>query len=214
MATDAASAETSATEALQEKLVAEGDQLKAGDFAGLMALAEEAAAGQVPTGPNAVSEPKDLELRTRLEEVMEARGKGVMTQELKNATTILGRLMQDMSNTKLHEMRRDVLLRTVGEDLLFVFESAGFREGQRKEGGASFLWHGSDTPLLLRVAVHEVQRASDSCLDADAVSFADVSDMVQSGRTLPGIQDVDDAVREALPPKDSDMSLPKKPWEK
>ncbi|CAE8631424.1 unnamed protein product [Polarella glacialis] len=199
---------------LEEKLVAEGDQLKAGDFAGLMALAEEAAAGQVPTGPNAVSEPKDLELRTRLEEVMEARGKGVMTQELKNATTILGRLMQDMSNTKLHEMRRDVLLRTVGEDLLFVFESAGFREGQRKEGGASFLWHGSDTPLLLRVAVHEVQRASDSCLDADAVSFADVSDMVQSGRTLPGIQDVDDAVREALPPKDSDMSLPKKPWEK
>ncbi|CAE8727758.1 unnamed protein product, partial [Polarella glacialis] len=140
---------------LEEKLVAEGDQLKAGDFAGLMALAEEAAAGQVPTGPNAVSEPKDLELRTRLEEVMEARGKGVMTQELKNATTILGRLMQDMSNTKLHEMRRDVLLRTVGEDLLFVFESAGFREGQRKEGGASFVWHGSDTPLLLRVAVHE-----------------------------------------------------------
>merc|ERR1712217_625356 len=112
-------------------------------------------------------------------------------------------------------MRLDVLQRICGEELLFSFSAAGFEAREAVEGGAaaSLVWRVGAKEELAK-AVYEVQRAADLCIDPASVSFAQVSDMVQNGRTLPGIEDVNDKVVEPKAAKASDRDRPKKPWEK
>lgn len=45
-----------------------------------------------------------------------------------NAAKILRRLSEDVLNAKLHAMRTEVLLRTVGPELFFAFHEAGFKD--------------------------------------------------------------------------------------
>mmetsp|Transcript_63304 Transcript_63304/g.182054 ORF Transcript_63304/g.182054 Transcript_63304/m.182054 type:complete len:228 (-) Transcript_63304:94-777(-) len=173
--------------------------------------------------------PEDLKLRELLQVFTEAREAEAARKDLVNAGKILRRLSEDTSNTKLHVMRRDVLVRMVGEPLLFAFEAAGFVS--QDVGGAetptdeaspdapaavpAFRWSNTEeSASALARALHEVQRAGDLLLDPDTVSFAQVSELVQQNRTLPGIEDVNDAVPTPLPPKDSSMDRPRKPWEK
>eukprot|EP00933_Yihiella_yeosuensis_P018430 TRINITY_DN15127_c0_g2_i3.p1 TRINITY_DN15127_c0_g2~~TRINITY_DN15127_c0_g2_i3.p1 ORF type:complete len:245 (+),score=78.53 TRINITY_DN15127_c0_g2_i3:54-737(+) len=169
------------------------------------------------TPPKEAERPKeDLELRKSLEDLTEARGKDRIKGELENLLKIMRRLAQDVLNPKLHEMRRDVLERIAGEHLFFVFEAAAFEERPAKEtSAAAFVWKsGPDATERLKTTIHEVQRAADLCLDPDTVTFAQVSELVQENRTLPGIQDVNDKVESPVAPKDSAMTRPKKPWEK
>jgi len=80
---------------------------------------------------------------------------------------------------------------------------------------AAFVWSGDEAAaLVLPVAFHEVQRAADLCIDPATVSFAQVSELVRQNRSLPGIEEINDGVAEPVPPKDSSMERPKKPWEK
>eukprot|EP00931_Biecheleriopsis_adriatica_P069553 TRINITY_DN43385_c0_g1_i1.p1 TRINITY_DN43385_c0_g1~~TRINITY_DN43385_c0_g1_i1.p1 ORF type:complete len:212 (-),score=72.08 TRINITY_DN43385_c0_g1_i1:5-598(-) len=171
------------------------------------------AAGSKELEKDAEAPPEDLELRKQLEELSKQRGQAA-GQELGNAAKILSRLAQDSGNAKLHEMRRDVLERTVGEGLFFAFEAAGFTEKQGASGAQVFGWRGLEAAEQLKVVVHEVQRAADQLLDPDTVTFAQVSELVQNGRTLPGIKDVNDKVDKPVPPKASELTRPKKPWEK
>lgn len=184
-------------------------------FAKLSKLIEDASAEPKPV----VKE--DLEFRAKLEQFTESRGRDVARAALTNATKIMQRLSQDVLNKKLHEMRRDVLERVVGQALFFAFEAAGFDERTEQEGSAAaFVWpskqmqSGNEAVEQLKTALYEVQRAADLCLDPDQVSFAEVSELVQHGRTLPGIQQIDDKVSVPIAPKDSEVSRPRKPWEK
>jgi len=170
--------------------------------------------------------PEDLELRGRLEAFTKEKGVSSAMNPLSSTAKILRRLQEEPANTKLHSMRRDVIERAIGEELLFSFEAAGFTEQERVapaaetgEPGAvsmSLVWRATEPEALerLRVVVYEVQRAADLCLDPDTVSFAQVSELVQAGRTLPGIEDVDDTVPQPRPPKSGESERPKKPWEK
>lgn len=158
---------------------------------------------------------EDLEVRHKLDSFRAERRKETARQELGNAVKILQRLRQDHSNIKLHEMRRDVLEQLVGKDLLFAFYAAGFEERSAEDPStAAFVWQpGQASEAALDTTFQEAQRAADLCLDPNAVSFAEVSELVQQCRTLPGIEDVDDAVRSPVPPKESSLSRPKKPWQ-
>eukprot|EP00930_Biecheleria_cincta_P031599 TRINITY_DN21936_c0_g1_i1.p1 TRINITY_DN21936_c0_g1~~TRINITY_DN21936_c0_g1_i1.p1 ORF type:complete len:214 (+),score=53.55 TRINITY_DN21936_c0_g1_i1:29-643(+) len=179
------------------------------------ALLSHAAAAAAASATAGEGGEEEKELRKKLEAYTEARGKEVARRELGNALKILGRLEQDPGNSKLHEMRKDVLERTVGEGLYVAFEAAGFEQRPASEtSDAVFTWRGGDAADHLKTTVFELQRASDMCLDPDTVSFIQVSEIVQSGRQLPGIQEVDDKVREPLTAKESALPRPKKPWER
>ncbi|CAK0800444.1 unnamed protein product, partial [Prorocentrum cordatum] len=182
----------------------EGSEMKVApgdiDEAGLAALAAAAAQqDQLPLAPReekaAEPVPEDLDLRKRLEDVSQAMGKDAARGLLGNAVKVLQRLAKDQANPKLHEMRKEVLERIVGESLFFVFEAAGFEERPAGDGGApaAFVWRGGEEAAsAVRVALAESQRAADLCLDPDAVTFTQVSELVGAGRALPGIEDVDD----------------------
>mmetsp|Transcript_10260 Transcript_10260/g.20602 ORF Transcript_10260/g.20602 Transcript_10260/m.20602 type:complete len:200 (+) Transcript_10260:1-600(+) len=196
-------------EAAAALFAAAGDVMREGEGE------ESEAAGQQPAEKEE-KKPEDLELRRLLAEFTEKRGRDTAKGELNNAAKILTRLNEDSSNTKLHEMRRDLLERIVGEELFFAFEAAGFAERPAQDSAPSiFAWSGDEAAHQVLPAVSsEVQRAADLCLDPDSVSFAQVSELVRQNRTLPGIEDVNDTVATPVPPKDSSMDRPKKPWEK
>mmetsp|Transcript_61311 Transcript_61311/g.145989 ORF Transcript_61311/g.145989 Transcript_61311/m.145989 type:complete len:207 (+) Transcript_61311:81-701(+) len=180
----------------------------AGEDAGSSSTAPVATATEVKPSP-----PENLDLREKLKSYTEVVGQDAARGALNNALKVLQRLQQDPTNTKMHEMRRDVLVRLVGEELLFAFVAAAFKDDARPE---VFAWQaGSEDAIMqLNSAVHEVQRAADLCLDPETVSFAEVSKLVQEGRTLPGIQEVNDSVFDPKPAKASSLDRPKKPWEK
>lgn len=167
-------------------------------------------------GPREEKPPEDLELRRRLADLSEALGRETARRSLDNASKILGRLKEEPGNAKLHEMRRDILERAVGEELFFAFEAAGFAERPVQAGAAAaFVWSGDEAAArVLPAAFREVQRAADLCIDPATVSFAQVSELVQQNRTLPGIEEINDAVAEPVPPKESTLERPKKPWER
>ncbi|CAJ1420943.1 unnamed protein product [Effrenium voratum] len=102
---------------------------------------------------------EDLELRASLAKLSEGPPEG-LRQELANAAKILRRLSEDVSNVKLHAMRRDVLERTVGEGLFFTFEAAGFKE-RVSDNGPVLQWQGPDHVKALKEVLAEVQRAAD-----------------------------------------------------
>mmetsp|Transcript_17727 Transcript_17727/g.26775 ORF Transcript_17727/g.26775 Transcript_17727/m.26775 type:complete len:196 (+) Transcript_17727:121-708(+) len=185
------------------------------ETATLEALASAAAEVNRPTGDEEEEEkkeptppPEDLELRKKLQDFIESHEKASARQELTNCGKILQKLIQDFWNEKLHEMRCDILERMVGKDLFFVFDAANFEETQIP----SMRWRGEMEPL--KSTFHEVQRAADSLLDPDSVSFAQVTELVKQNRILPGIEDVDDKVEKPVAPKESSLERPKKPWEK
>lgn len=153
--------------------------------------------------------PEDLELRAVLDPLREKLGRDVARGRFGNAVKILSRLRDALDNVKLHEMRQDVLVRAVGEELFCVFEAAGF---QRRE--AVLAWQGQDFEEKLKSTIHEAQRSADLCLDPDTVTFAQVSELIQAGRTLPGIAEINDKVETNQAPKPSDLARPKKPWER
>lgn len=159
--------------------------------------------------------PEDLALREKLVAFTEAQGKSTARAGYNNVLKILRRLQQDPKNAKLHEMRQDVLERALGKDLFFALEAAGFsaREAQAATA-AAFAWQPEGGEGSLASTLHEVQRAADLCLDPDNVSFAEVSEMVAQGRTLPGIADINDKVEEPLQPTSSKIERPRKPWER
>ena len=134
-------------------------------------------------------------------------------QELTNAAKILRKLSEDTSNIKLYSMRRDVLERAVGVGLFFVFEAAGFEE-RASETGAVLQWRGPEAKECLVDSLQQVQKAADLALDPEALTFQQVSEMVSQNRSLPGILEVDDKVTKPLEPKESQITRPKKPWEK
>mmetsp|Transcript_56837 Transcript_56837/g.144079 ORF Transcript_56837/g.144079 Transcript_56837/m.144079 type:complete len:209 (-) Transcript_56837:41-667(-) len=158
--------------------------------------------------------PEDLELRARLEAFSKEKGLETARRDLRNAAKVLRRLFQEPGNKKLHEMRRDVLDRMVGEHLFFAFVAAGFEEGA--VGKTQVLsWRGEEAAgEALRIALHEVQRAGDFAVDLDTLSFAQVAELVQQYPTLPGTEDVNDKVAEPVPAKESTIERPRKPWEK
>lgn len=178
-------------------------------------VAEEPEASAA-SGAEASVPAENLELRSKLETFSEERGRTGARQELGNCVKVLGRLKQEPKNAKLHSMRRDVLEKIVGEPLFCVFFAAGFEDqgevlswrGQREDASSEEAFQ------LLQAAFAEAQRACDLCLDPDSVTFAQVSELVQEGRTLPGIQKVDDMAETPAAPKVSTMDRPKKPWEK
>ncbi|CAE7703793.1 unnamed protein product [Symbiodinium necroappetens] len=151
--------------------------------------------------------------RAKLRQLKAEADGGPKQQELANAAKILRKLSEDTSNVKLYSMRRDVLERAVGVDLLFVFEAAGFEE-RESETGAVLQWRGPEDTTSLQGSLQEVQKAADLALDPESMTFQQVSEMVAQGRTLPGILEVDDKVTKPLEPKESQVSRPKKPWEK
>eukprot|EP00747_Dinoflagellata_sp_TGD_P168668 gnl/TRDRNA2_/TRDRNA2_195621_c0_seq1.p1 gnl/TRDRNA2_/TRDRNA2_195621_c0~~gnl/TRDRNA2_/TRDRNA2_195621_c0_seq1.p1 ORF type:complete len:242 (-),score=58.47 gnl/TRDRNA2_/TRDRNA2_195621_c0_seq1:42-728(-) len=162
---------------------------------------------------------EDLELRQKLSEFTTSHGgPKEACPTLVNALKILQKLKKEPSNVKLHAMRRDLLERIIGEDLFFALKAAGFQERPAQDGtAASFQWAWRVDGSAIRVlhtAVYEVQRAVDACLDPATVSFAQVSELVQQGRTLPGIADIDDSVDTPIEAKAPAMNRPKKPWEK
>lgn len=177
------------------------------------APAEGEAAGEAEG--EAAAAPEDLELRAALDNFREENEPSAARLQLGNAVKVLGRLKQEPENMKLHEMRRDLLEKIVGEPLFCIFLAAGF-----EDRGAVMSWRGrspEDAPEALQslgAAFAEAQRASDLSLDPEAVTFAQVSELVSQGRTLPGIQTVNDGVSEPVPARDSTMDRPKKPWEK
>lgn len=174
------------------------------------------AAGEAAGGAagEAAAAPENLELRANLETFRGDHDPSAARLQLGNAVKVLGRLKQEPENTKLHEMRRDLLDKIVGEPLFCIFLAAGF-----EDRGAVMSWRGrspEDAPEALQslgAAFAEAQRASDLSLDPESVTFAQVSELVQQGRTLPGIQTVSDGVSEPVAAKDSSMDRPKKPWE-
>eukprot|EP00927_Polykrikos_kofoidii_P061648 TRINITY_DN56484_c0_g1_i1.p1 TRINITY_DN56484_c0_g1~~TRINITY_DN56484_c0_g1_i1.p1 ORF type:complete len:209 (+),score=42.15 TRINITY_DN56484_c0_g1_i1:43-627(+) len=176
-------------------------------------------AGEV-SPPSVESPLEDIELRRRLTEFSDARGQEDARKELGNALKILKRLFEDPENVKLHEMRRDVLLRVVGEDLLFAFESAGFEEKSAQDDKgvtASFVWKRQNCEAVcdaLRCTITELQRAADLLLDPESICFQEVSQLVSQGRTLPGIAQVDSTVVASGPAAASTMERPRKPWER
>mmetsp|Transcript_66356 Transcript_66356/g.185508 ORF Transcript_66356/g.185508 Transcript_66356/m.185508 type:complete len:222 (-) Transcript_66356:165-830(-) len=221
MATDAATVLLEAAARAAAQGDGEAAVLAAAAAGNQAAAIEESTAG---AAKNAGPPPEDLELRKSLEEFSQGREAEIARKDLVNAAKILRRLSEDTTNTKLHEMRVDVLVRMVGEPLLFVFEAAGF---ERREGGAegagdeapavvpAFRWANDEAASAsLARALYEVQRAGDLLLDPDTVSFSQVSELVQQNRTLPGIEEVNDQVPVPVTPTESGMDRPKKPWEK
>merc|ERR1740117_436908 len=103
-------------------------------------------------------------------------------------------------------MRQDVLERAVGQDLFCVFEAAGF---ERRD--SVLAWQGKAFEDKLKSTIYEAQRSADLCLDPDSVTFAQVSELIQAGRTLPGIAEVNDKVEVSQAPKSSELARPKKP---
>ena len=182
-------------------------------------LAPSKAEGEVsakadPTPADKAEAKGDEESATRakLRQLKKEADGGPKQQELANAAKILRKLSEDTSNMKLYSMRRDVLERAVGVELLFVFEAAGFEERQ-SETGAVLQWRGPAATESLKDSLQEVQKAADLALDPESMTFQQVSEMVAQGRSLPGILEVDDKVRKPLEPKESQVSRPKKPWE-
>ena len=178
------------------------------------ASSSHAAEDASKAAPDSASKPEETVVAAlaRLREIKPEDG-GPKQQELANAAKILRKLSQDMSNAKLYAMRRDVLERAIGEGLFFVFEAAGFEERQA-ESGAVLQWCGPEAKESLESTLQEVQKAADLALDPEALTFQQVSEMVAQNRTLPGIVEVDDKVTKPLEPKESQVSRPKKPWEK
>eukprot|EP00928_Gymnodinium_smaydae_P053602 TRINITY_DN37554_c0_g1_i1.p1 TRINITY_DN37554_c0_g1~~TRINITY_DN37554_c0_g1_i1.p1 ORF type:complete len:192 (+),score=63.32 TRINITY_DN37554_c0_g1_i1:85-660(+) len=161
--------------------------------------------------------PEDLELRSLLAAIVETEGREAAQRELGNAVKILRRLSDEPENAKLHEMRIDVLERAVGTGFIIAFRHAAFEERPASEAGAAaMVWQRdqADARDCLRRALHETQRAADLLLDPEAITFAEVSQLVSEGRTLPGIEDVDDKVLEPVVASTSTLQRPKKPWEK
>merc|ERR1712137_1338726 len=64
------------------------------------------------------------------------------------------------------------------------------------------------------ITVREVQRAVDLSVDPEKITFAEVTQLVSEGRSLPGIATVDDQVRTPVAPKESSTERPLKPWER
>eukprot|EP00439_Symbiodinium_sp_Y106_P065274 s2324_g10.t1 len=174
-------------------------------------LAPSKAEGEVsakadPTPADKAEAKGDEESATRakLRQLKKEADGGPKQQELANAAKILRKLSEDTSNMKLYSMRRDVLERAVGVELLFVFEAAGFEERQ-SETGAVLQWRGPAATESLKDSLQEVQKAADLALDPESMTFQQVSEMVAQGRSLPGILEVDDKVRKPLEPKESQV---------
>mmetsp|Transcript_82587 Transcript_82587/g.130092 ORF Transcript_82587/g.130092 Transcript_82587/m.130092 type:complete len:241 (+) Transcript_82587:70-792(+) len=186
-----------------------------GGTASPAAIAAVVAANNLESLEEAPAPPEDLELREKLVSAKKGFSNEEANKTLTNVVKVLRRLKEEPSNTKFHEMRLDVLHRICGEEFIFCFEAAGFQSRGPAENSApaTLAWRRSFTQEL-ESTLHEVQRAADLCLDPATLSFPQVSDMVQKGRTLPGIEDVNDKVVTAKAPKASDRQRPKKPWEK
>ncbi|CAE7885026.1 unnamed protein product [Symbiodinium microadriaticum] len=118
--------------------------------------------------------------RAKLRQLKAEADGGPKQQELANAAKILRKLSEDTSNVKLYSMRRDVLERAVGVDLLFVFEAAGFEE-RESETGAVLQWRGPEATTSLQGSLQEVQKAADLALDPESMTFQQVSEMVAQG---------------------------------